>query len=102
MEAKDLEVCKERLAGGHLHGICIGPGTRPDRHAIVSAQGVGEGSQVDQFVLGDVQPTAVFGRVAKIYPFNIGTSFRRGKGFVERAFRVRVQVVAAIGLRVSL
>ena len=34
-----------------------------------------------QFVLGDVEPTAVLGRVAKVEPFHIGPSLRRRKGF---------------------
>ena len=62
-------------------------------------------SQTAQLVLGDVQPTAVFRCETEVDAANVLPRSFRLEGFVERADRVRIQVVAnqpdAITLRVS-
>ncbi len=46
--------------------------------------------QATQFAFGDVQPTAVFGRVAKVDPIDIRPCLLGRERRVERPFRVRV------------
>ncbi len=50
-----------------------------------------------QLVLGDVEPTAVLGREDECPAPHVGPSFLGLQGFVERAFRVGVEMVAYQG-----
>ena len=47
-----------------------------------------------QLALRHVEPTAVLGGVNKVDPPHVGAGLVGRKRFVERSFRVRVQVVA--------
>ena len=50
--------------------------------------------QAAQLALGDVQPTAVLGRVAEVDSLHVRAGTLRFERFVERSFGVRVAVVA--------
>jgi hypothetical protein len=50
--------------------------------------------QETQFAFRDIRPTAMFRRVAKVNPLDVGSRLLRTDRSVERPFAMRVEVVA--------